>query len=131
LLLENNVLSPMNAGKVQLLGVTPEEIETLFDRIDRPNVGLLLDVGHLKVSAVTLGFDMVAAAARLAPLVRCFHLSDNDGTEDSNQVIAADAWFWKPLRGALDMQPHWVLEAYNLPLQTVVEQLALIEARIA
>ncbi len=131
LLLENNVLSPMNAGKVQLLGVTPEEIENLFDRIDRPNVGLLLDVGHLKVSAVTLGFDMVAAAARLAPLVRCCHLSDNDGTEDSNQVIAADAWFWGPLLGALDTPPHWVLEAYNLPLQTVAEQMALIEARIA
>lgn len=131
LLLENNVLSPMNAGKVQLLGVTPEEIESLFDRIDRPNVGLLLDVGHLKVSAVTLEFDMAAAAARLAPLVRCCHLSDNDGTEDSNQVIAADAWFWEPLLGALNMQPHWVLEAYNLPLRTVVEQLALIEAKIA
>ena len=131
LLLENNVLSPMNAGKVQLLGVTPEEIELLLERIARPNVGLLLDVGHLKVSAVTLGFDMAAAAARLAPLVRCFHLSENDGTEDSNQVIAADAWFWKPLLGALDTAPHWVLEAYNLPLQTAVEQMALIEARIA
>ncbi len=131
LLLENNVLSPMNAGRVQLLGVTPEEIEVLLDRIARPNVGLLLDVGHLKVSAVTLDFDMAAAAARLAPLVRCCHLSDNDGTEDSNQIVAADAWFWKPLLGALKIQPHWVLEAYNLPLPTVVEQLALIETRIA
>ena len=73
----------------------------------------------------------MTAAARLAPLVRCCHLSDNDGTEDSNQVIAADAWFWEPLLGALNMQPHWVLEAYNLPLRTVVEQLALIEAKIA
>ncbi len=131
LLLENNVLSPMNAGKVQLLGVRPEEIEYLLDRIARPNVGLLLDVAHLKVSAVTLGFDMVAAAVRLAPLVRCCHLSDNDGTEDSNRVIAADSWFWEPLLGALDTAPHWVLEAYNLPVHTVAEQMALIEARIA
>ena len=131
LLLENNVLSPMNAGKVQLLGVTPDEIEVLLRRIDRRNVGLLLDVGHLKVSAVTLDFDMNAAAARLAPLVRCCHLSDNDGTEDSNQVISADAWFWEPLLKNLDVPPYWVLEAYNLRLQTVAQQMALIEARAA
>jgi sugar phosphate isomerase/epimerase len=131
LLLENNVLSPMNAGKVQLLGVTPGDIEDLLKRIDRSNVGLLLDVGHLKVSSVTLGFDMNAAAARLAPLVRCCHLSDNDGTEDSNQIVSAGAWFWEPLLGNLGAPPYWVLEAYNLRLSTVAQQMALIEARIA
>ena len=129
LLLENNVLSPVNARKVQLLGVAPEEIEVLLQRIDRRNVGLLLDVGHLKVSAVTLGFDMHAAAARLAPLVRCCHLSDNDGTEDSNHVITADAWFWEPLLRNFDVPPYWVLEAYNLQLQTIAGQIALIKAQ--
>ncbi|UCH49814.1 MAG: TIM barrel protein [Betaproteobacteria bacterium] len=131
LLLENNVLSPINLGKVQLLGVTPEDIELLLQRIDRSNVWLLLDVGHLKVSAVTLDFDMRAAAARLAPLVRCCHLSDNDGTEDSNQVISDDAWFWEPLLGHLDVAPFWVLEAYNLQPQMAAEQAMLIEARVS
>ena len=131
LLLENNVLAPVNAGRIQLLGVVPEEIENLLERIGRLNVGLLLDVGHLKVSAGTLGFDMTAAAARLAPLVRCCHLSENDGTEDSNQVIDSNAWFWKPLLDNLDVPPFWVLEAYNLPLATISGQLALIERRIA
>ena len=131
LLLENNVLSALNAGKVQLLGVRAEELENLFERINRPNVGLLLDVGHLKVSAVTLDFDVKSAAARLAPLVRCCHLSDNDGTEDSNQVIASDSWFWEPLLGNLQSSPDWVLEAYNLQMQTIAEQITLIEARVS
>lgn len=130
LLLENNVLSPLNAGKVELLGVVPEEIELLLKRIDRANVGLLLDVAHLKVSAVTLGFDMHAAAARLAPLVRCCHLSDNDGTTDSNEVVTPDAWFWTPLLSNLGESPVWVLEAYDLELQTAAEQIALIEATV-
>lgn len=131
LLFENNVLSPVNRGKVRLLGVAPDEIELLLERIDRTNVGLLLDVGHLKVSATTLGFDMEAAAVRLAPLVRCCHLSDNDGTEDSNQVISADSWFWEPLLNHLDAPPAWVLEAYNLQPQVAAEQVELIEARVA
>jgi sugar phosphate isomerase/epimerase len=131
LLFENNVLSPANAGKVRLLGVTPGEIEDLLKRINRPNVGLLLDVGHLKVSANTMGFDMVAAAAQVAPYVHCCHLSDNDGRRDSNEVVTATAWFWKPLLSHLQSAPVWVLEAYNLPLQIIANQIALIEAQVA
>jgi sugar phosphate isomerase/epimerase len=127
LLLENNVLSKVNAGRVQLLGVTPDDIESVLQRIDRPNVGLLLDVAHLKVSAKTMGFDLKSAAARLAPFVRCCHLSDNDGNADTNEPVSADAWFWEPVLENVTQQPIWVLEAYDLPLQVIREQLDIIE----
>ncbi len=126
LLLENNVLSKVNAGRVQLLGVTADDIELILQRIDRSNVGLLLDVAHLKVSANTLGFDMRAAAARLAPFVRCCHLSDNDGDADTNEIVSADAWFWEPILANVSQQPIWVLEAYDLPLPEIRDQLDLI-----
>jgi len=127
LLLENNVLSKVNAGRVQLLGVTPDDIESILQRIDRPNVGLLLDVAHLKVSAKTIGFDLKTAAARLAPLIRCCHLSENDGNADTNEPVSADAWFWEPILANLKQQPVWVLEAYDLPLQVIRDQLDIIE----
>ena len=128
LLLENNVLSRANAGRVQLLGVTPDDIESVLQRIDRPNVGLLLDVAHLKVSAKTIGFDLKTAAARLAPLIRCCHLSENDGNADTNEPVSADAWFWQPILANVTQQPVWVLEAYDLPLPVIRDQLDIIEA---
>ncbi len=131
LLLENNVLAPVNLGRARLLGVTPEEIESLLDEIDRDNVGLLLDVAHLKVSAATLGFDAAEGIARLAPLIGCCHLSDNDGSADTNQTVSLDAWFWEPLLDNLIEPPTWVLEAYDLDVPAICEQLALIETRIA
>jgi len=127
LFLENNVLSKVNAGRVQLLGVTPDDIELVLQRIDRPNVGLLLDVAHLKVSAKTIGFDLKTAAARLAPLVRCCHLSENDGNADTNEPVSADAWFWEPILANVTQQPVWVLEAYDLPLHVIRDQLDIIE----
>ena len=127
LLLENNVLSRANAGRVQLLGVTADDIESVLQRIDRPNIGLLLDVAHLKVSAKTVGFDLKTAAAQLAPLVRCCHLSENDGNADTNEPVSADSWFWEPILANVTQQPVWVLEAYDLPLHVIRDQLDIIE----
>jgi hypothetical protein len=81
----------------------------------------------LKVSAKTLGFDVKTAAARLAPLIRCCHLSENDGNADTNETISADAWFWEPILANLAQQPIWVLEAYDLQLNVIREQLDIIE----
>jgi sugar phosphate isomerase/epimerase len=127
LLLENNVLSKANAGRVELLGVTPEDILLILQRIDCSNVGLLLDVAHLKVSANSMAFDMCAAAARLAPFVRCFHLSDNDGNADTNEIVSSGAWFWEPILPNVTQQAIWVLEAYDLSLHAIRGQLDIID----
>ncbi|MEM6904137.1 MAG: TIM barrel protein, partial [Pseudomonadota bacterium] len=96
LLIENNVLAPELYGELgynPLLGVTADELLTIISAINRPNVGLLLDVAHLKVSGQTLGFDCIDAIERLAPVMHALHLSDNDGSRDNNRPFDQDAWF--------------------------------------
>jgi sugar phosphate isomerase/epimerase len=96
LLIENNVVSPGNAPGGRngvFLGVLPEDFEALAAAVPSPRLGVLLDVGHLKVSARTLGVDAHAALVRLRPRVRALHLSDNDGEVDDHQAFTSDAWF--------------------------------------
>lgn len=130
LLVENNVLSPENLqifGEDPLLMTEPDEIVAFMS--DMPlNVGLLLDLGHLKVTAQTLDFDLVSAHTLLKPWVRGYHLSDNNATADSNQGLTEDSWFWEVIDPNLD---YFSLEVHGLPAAELMLQSELASAKIA
>ena len=100
LLLENNVITPQQvaAGRGDsLLLTTPDGCREFFAGLDDPSVGLLLDTGHARVSAQAFGFDPAEFLRGDLPLGG-IHLSDNDGTRDSNRPFGPDAWFAPSLR---------------------------------
>lgn len=124
LLVENNVLTRSNFetyGEDPLLLTDPDEIASFMERAPS-NVGLLIDVAHLKVSAKTKHFDMVAAHERLKKWVRGYHLSDNEGKADTNDPVTCDSWFWAHLVRGLD---NYTLEVYRQPFLKLLEQCAL------
>ena len=97
-----------------------------MDRLRRPNVGVLLDVGHLKVSAESLGFSADAAVRTMASHIMALHLSDNDGAQDSNQPIREGSWFWPVLSEVLaGADVTSVLEVYRLTAEEAVAQIGL------
>jgi len=128
LLLENNVISPIYLQRMPvnpLLLTEGAEICRFFDDLDRDNVGLLLDVAHAKVSATALGFDMNDFVDQVAPLVRCLHLSDNAGREDTNDPFAQSAWFMSRLPDFRHCEI--VVEAYRLQPRDMLSELELLQ----
>lgn len=126
LLIENNVLSATNLksfGENPLLLTSPDEIEMIM-KVMPKNVELLLDVAHLKVSARSLGFSPEEAHRQLLPYIDAYHLSDNDGTEDSNMPFDESAWFWKDLKTNLD---YYSVEVYRAPTEKLRAQQVLVE----
>jgi len=100
ILVENNVLAPFNLinGKNELLlGITAEDLLEIIAMVNMPNLGLLIDIGHLKVSARTLGFSADLFLKSLQANIEALHLSENDGIVDSNSQFAGNAWFLKHL----------------------------------
>lgn len=79
------------AASALLLGLSSEEILEWATEIE--GFGLLLDVGHLRCTARTMGFDPQNFCAAVGPLVRAFHLSDNDGHSDEHHPFDHSAWF--------------------------------------
>lgn len=115
LLLENNVVSPFNApdGKCDwLLLVEADEILSFISDFEGFAPGLLLDVGHLKVTARTLDFDPLQFMAKVKDVVRALHLSDNDGKEDNNMPFGNDAWFLPYIADFADLP--MIIESYNI-----------------
>jgi sugar phosphate isomerase/epimerase len=60
-------------------GERPELLRRQIERIDRPNVRINLDLGHLFMSANFYRFDPAAAARDLAPWIAHAHVHDNFG----------------------------------------------------
>jgi len=73
--------------------VTAEDFDQLFAAVQGINLGVLLDVGHLRVSAETLGSSPEKFARAVAPYVECLHLSNNDGVRDTHDPFDESAWF--------------------------------------
>lgn len=124
LFVENNVLSVSNlqaSGGNPLLCVDAEETAETMARVPE-SVRLLVDVGHLKVSARTLGRDALSELKILAPWIGAAHLSDNDGETDSNHAVAEDSWFWNSLPGNLAFH---TVEVYRLTAAELARQIAL------
>ena len=129
LLLENNVVSQVNLqaqGEDAFLMTTPLECEEVMHRTP-DNVGLLLDVAHLKVSANSLGYDPVEMFERCNDWVGAYHLGEDDGESDTNEPVRKDSWFWPHLRSDTD---YLSLEVYRVPTETLTEQVDLVQQQL-
>jgi len=131
LLVENNVISP---EYIRLRGVDPflmttaAEIEDLFARVNAPNLRLLLDVAHARVSATALGFDPGEFVQRVKPHIGALHLSDNDGQADQNLPIREDSWFWPHLQGLGQLDA--VIEVYEIDDVVIRSQIELVRQQL-
>ena len=96
LLIENNVCTPELRGK--LLFQRADEFVAFFDVMPHPALGMLLDTGHLNVSAATFAFNRIAFVDRLQHRVGAVHVHDNNAVEDSHDMVAAGSWVVDVLR---------------------------------
>ena len=100
LLIENNVLTSGTrdqCGNDVLLMATGEQIIAVMERLP-DDVGLLMDVAHLKVTAKTLGLDPLKELDLVSAYITGYHLSDNDGFSDANGPVTSNSWFWSALK---------------------------------
>jgi sugar phosphate isomerase/epimerase len=131
LLVENNVISPLYLEKMPinpLLLTRPDELDRFFGDVGHDNIGLLLDVGHAKVSGTAEGFAPEAFVEAAAPYLRAWHLSDNDGRADSNQPFDGNAWFMPFLKDFPGAEV--VIEVYRMDAKTMRRQHGVVESAI-
>ena len=103
LLIENNVLSKKNYLEFRsnpLLMTSDNEMIKIMKNTPE-NVNLLIDVGHLKVTAKTLKFNKEKTLKKVNKWIR-FLLSENNGLEDSNKTFNSKSWFFRNLNSNVD-----------------------------
>lgn len=98
LAIENNVLEPVNAvdgSNEHLLMCEAWEFRELFADLSAENVGVLLDTGHLRVTASTLSSDPQEFLETVRDDVVAIHAHDNDGSADEHRPPANTGWSMK------------------------------------
>lgn len=126
LLIENNVVTKKNILKYSsnpLLLTNPGEILKFFKNLPK-SIGLLLDVGHLKVSSKAEGFPLIKALKSLNTITKGYHLSENDFVTDSNNAIKKNSFFLKYLNKKLD---YYTLEVYTKNISLLAKQKKFLE----
>jgi sugar phosphate isomerase/epimerase len=113
LYVENNVLSGRNyesfGGRNLLMMCDSDEIVEAYES----GVAILLDLAHLKVSSMSLGYRFEDELRRVWKTSNYLHLSDNDGHEDQNRPIESDSAMFAILED-LGLQDKTVtLEIYD------------------
>ena len=127
LLIENNVLTKSNLetfGCNPLLLTTAEEIKE-FSKHTGLETFLLLDLAHLKVSALTHNLSVKNQLENMTPFISGYHFSENDGLADTNDPIGKDPWFADLL---VDDIEYNVAEIYTQDLSLLGEQHRLISS---
>ena len=106
---------------------TPQEVKFVMQN-SPDNVGFLLDVAHLKVTSATLSYNPIIMFEECSQWIRAYHLSDNDGTSDSNDPVQDDSWFWPHIeKGKL----FYSLEIKNISPKNMLSQVKLVSEKLA
>jgi len=128
--LENNVLSEYNLVNGQnrfLLLCEAEEFERLWERISSTNVGIVLDLGHLKVTSRWLNFDRYQFIDKVKERVFTIHVHENNGQRDEHKELNETSWCLAVIgRSGFSKLPI-VLESTKLTIQEIMQQVSLME----
>lgn len=125
LLIENNVVSKRNANQFSqnpFLMADPSECKKIMSRLPC-NVNLLIDVAHLKVSAKSLNFKPENMFSDCMDWIYGYHLSDNNGEEDANEVVTKTSWFWPFINKNAEF---FTVEVYEKNISTLLNQIDLV-----
>jgi len=127
---EHNVLSEynvVNGHNPYLLLCEAEEFEKLWERIPSNNVGILLDLGHLKVTSHWLGFDKYEFIDKVKNRVFAIHVHENNGTVDEHRKLDETSWCFGVISRKYFKEVPVVLEGANLSVDEIINNKKLIE----
>ena len=126
LLFENNVLTRENlldGCNRHVLCASGEDILYVLSRLGE-DIRLLLDLGHLKVSAATLGLSPLDEFRNLAKFVGLMHIHDNDGREDQHDPVSRKSWFWNM---SLPHEIPFTIEQPGVGRDALISQIMLLQ----
>ena len=80
----------------------PSEISNYFSNFEEPNLGLLLDLGHLNISAKFNGIDVFTYLDEILNKhllkIKEIHLSENNGYHDQHLSLKNGSWQFEALK---------------------------------
>jgi sugar phosphate isomerase/epimerase len=110
-----------------LLLQRPEEFADLFSRFGPEEVGVNLNIGHLRLATAAFGFDAPDLVDAIAERIVAMELSHNEGELDDHAPLQEGAWYWGVICDARFAAVPKIVELRNATIETVVASTELCE----
>jgi sugar phosphate isomerase/epimerase len=107
------------------------EFERLWAAVPSANVGMLLDLGHLKLASQSLGFDKEEFLDRVKERVLSVHVHDNNGRADEHGEVTEGSWCLDVLSRGCFSDIKVVTESRGLSIDRIVAQVRLLEKTLS
>lgn len=108
-----------------------EEFDRLLSAIGSSQLGILLDVGHLKLSAIANQFNPMDFIREFRPRIRACHVHENNGKKDSHLPLTLQSDLWPWLESINSQDLLITFEGRNLPMSDVLNSVTLLNDRFA
>lgn len=127
LFLENNVLSAENYKQFDYHNyMMMTDYQSIMKMKKQLDFKLLLDLGHLHVSANTLRLDYAEECNALKEYAKWIHISENNGIRDEHKPLREDGKILKEFYRVYDHGINVTLETVG-EIEDIVESVALIK----
>lgn len=127
LYLENNVLSTENYQQFDYHNyMMMTDYESIMKMKKKLDFSLLLDLGHLHVSANTLGLDYTAECSALQEYVKWIHISENNGSFDEHKPLIKNSRILSEFNKLYHADVNVTLETVG-SIEDITKSVALIE----
>ena len=103
-----------------------EEFERLWQKLPSTNVGILVDLGHVKATSHCLGFDKYEFIDKVKDRVFAFHLNENNGQRDEEKKLDETSWCFEVIGRKCFTKLPVVLEATKVTIDEITQQVSLI-----
>lgn len=126
--MEPNVVEKFNLinGKNKLLLMSDyDEINDLYNIINKNDLGLLLDLGHTAVTSYWLNFNKDEFVKNCSDKVSAIHISNNDGMKDQHKSLTNDCWQVTKLK--MFKKIPIILETMNLNVTQIKGNIEIVK----
>lgn len=132
LAIENNAIADfalIDGENFLALGADASSFSYIFEQFDSDYLHLLLDLGHAKVNAATLGQPVDKMIDLFKDRIVALHISDNDGRNDLNWPIGPDSDLWPYIRR--NSSAFRVIESNPTDEKTLMDQIYLLREDVS
>lgn len=110
--------------------VQPDDWLAIHQALQAPHLGVLLDLGHVKLASRKLKFDPDDAVEGFLPHALACHLHTNDGVSDQHHLPRDNDWEMDQLARPRFAELPVILDAHPLKLTDIETAVTQLEGRL-
>lgn len=110
-----------------LLMQRPEEFERLFKYFNPEDLGINLNIGHIKLAMNYFKFPLNPFLDLIGEYLIAMELSHNNGLEDEHLPLIENEWYWATILDPRFKDAYKILEFRNISIQGIKDNINLFK----